>query len=92
MAVNGLFAEEELVGDGLVGLAGGDEEEDLALARAEAVRLRCRVRTPRPAIPPPAPDPTITASYFLDCFLTCKSPIERVGFLRMKQQFTYLLF
>src|ERR1700722_9334609 len=30
-------------------------------------------------MPPPAPDPTITASYFLGCFLIWRSPILVVG-------------
>src|SRR6187431_680188 len=40
MPIDRLLAQEKRVGDGLVGLAGGDEQEHLVFPRAQAVRTR----------------------------------------------------
>ena len=42
---NGLFADEEFVGDGVIGLAGGEQAENLRFSFAEwAGRLTCTIR------------------------------------------------
>ena len=40
VAIDGLLAEEELAGNGLIGLAGRNEAEHLELSRAQPVRVK----------------------------------------------------